>query len=235
MAVLARVTLPDVDGVAADEAVNSFAFAGAAVVADVAAALISFYNDANTTHPLSAYLGSSRSRVANMPLIQIYDITAFLHGEPHGTPIFAESFTLVAPTGTDEPDQVAAVLSYHADVTALPEHGALVSRPTPEEAQDEGAPATFMAKSRPRASLRGRIYFGPLTSAAVSPLGEQAGIFTVDAITALHRLRLAVAGSWGVWSRTYGTISNVTGGWVDDNLGVQRRRKDKATARTAWV
>lgn len=232
--ILCRVTLPDVDGIAADAVTNGFAFASADFTA-AENAIVDFYNGANTTLPISSYIGGNRSRVALSSMIQVYDLAGFLHGEPHGSPVDTFFFTLGAPTTADEPDQLAAVLSYHADVSALPEHGGTAVRPTEEESQDQGAPATYIAKTRPRASLRGRIYIGPLCVACAATSGSLTATFKVDLGQAAHRLRVAVAGSWGVWSRTYGTVTPIMGGWVDDDFGTIRRRRDRTVTRTSWV
>ena len=234
--ILVRATLPDISGVAADAVTNQFVFTSIDV-AGAEAAVIDFYNGANTTEALAGYIGASRTRVANASVIQTYDIGPFMHGEPHGSPLTNDNWTLGAPSGNEMPDQVALVLGIHGDVSALPEHGATVPRPVSEEAIDQGAPGpTYLAKSRPRASLRGRLYIGPCTLASLSALGEVDAQFTTDATQALHRLRLSLGvGAWCVWSRTYGTTTPVIGGWIDLEYGVQRRRKDRTPSRTVWV
>jgi hypothetical protein len=234
--ILIRATLPDVDGLAVDEAVNSFVFASSDVASCVTN-VIAFYNAANSFSALSGYISANRSRVANICMLQTYELTGFLHGEPHGSPIETDLFTLGPPLGTNQlPDQVAAVLSYHATVSALPEHGPIVARPTDEKAQDEGAPPTHLAKTRPRASLRGRLYLGPLASNAMGNTGDLDTAFVSDIQQAAHRLVVAApASTWSVWSRTYGTVSPIVGGWVGHEFGIIRRRKDKTPTVFPWV
>jgi hypothetical protein len=233
-ALYVKATIPDVSGIAADAVTNGFAFAHG-VVADVVTAVSQFYLSANTTAAMSAYFANSRTRVPFACTLQTYDISTFLHGEPHGTPIDTEVFSLLpAFGGFDLPDQVAAVFSYHGILSALPEHGPVATRPTTEAAQDVGAPATHSAKTRPRASLRGRIYFGPLVTDTADAEGQVKSGFEADAFVALHRLKLAAGASWGVWSRTYGTITPVDSGWIDQDFGVVRRRRDRQGLKFTW-
>lgn len=231
---LVKVTIPDVNGIAADAVVNQFAFATSSPT-DAASAVFDFYTHDNTSAKIGAWLGVSRSRVTGACSIQVYELDGFLHGEPHGSPIFMEPWTLPAAFESNQlADQLCAVLSYHAVLSALPEHGPVVSRPTTESAQDQGAPALHSVKSRPRAGLRGRLFLGPLgLTANETVTGDLRDLLIADLKQAAIRLVADVA-AWAVWSRVGGTVSPIVGGWIDKEFGVQRRRTDKARSKLLW-
>lgn len=230
---LVRATIPDVSGIAADAATAQFVFASAGPVA-CEVAVIGFYTTMNTSQAMGGYFGQSRSRVANACTVQTYELDGFLHGEPHGSPISVQQFTLPAGAPTEAPDQCAVVLAYHGILSALPEHGAFATRPSDEKAIDEGAPATHSAKTRPRAELRGRQFFGPLSMQAIDTTsGDVTSTFVTDAKQALIRLA-ADAVAWAVWSRVGGLVTPIIGGWIDQELGVVRRRTDKTRTKLAW-
>lgn len=115
----------------------------------------------------------------------------------------------------------------------------------------------------PKARRRGRLYLGPITSAAV---GVTAGRMHVLAatLTTVANAAAAAAGDqgvnnprWAVFSRAAGqgvpvgqAIANeydysaaelaagyddVVGGWVDNAVDTQRRRGHRSTTRTLWV
>ena len=127
------------------------------------------------------------------------------------------------------------MLGYHGVLSAQPEHGGLVTRPTPDRAVDLGAPPTHQASSRPRASIRGRLYLGPLeTNCLDSTTGNVQALIVADIIAAAKVLASESA-LWCVWSRTYQTATPVTGGWVDLEFGIQRRRRDKVPTRTLYT
>lgn len=92
------------------------------------------------------------------------------------------------------------------------------------------------AKKGPRG--RGRIYLGPLTTAA--------GQVTTGVMRPVQSLRDCLAdrsedmmgstedAAWAVLSRMDGEISQVTGGYVDDAFDTQRRRGIAPTSRKIW-
>jgi hypothetical protein len=149
-------------------------------------------------------------------------------------------FTLPDPGSTGLlPDQLAACLSYGADLTGLFERGPVVTRPTDEEGQDEGAPATHPARSRPAAQARGRIYFGPLSTFALgggAGDGIKAQVLTDLCHAAVDLVSNSASGDqWSVWSRVgAGAIRHITHGWCDARFATQRRRRDKAVERSLW-
>jgi hypothetical protein len=62
--------------------------------------------------------------------------------------------------------------------------------------------------------------------------------FVADATAALHRLATLPIGTgiaWAVWSRTYGTLDPINGGWITFEFGTQRRRRDRSLTRVDWV
>lgn len=230
-----RAALPDIDGLAADDVVNSFAFNAATSPAAVVADVHDFYNGANTHAPLASYIASSRHRAASM-VVKVYDIGGHLDGKHLESPVLIDTSTaLNAPGNPNQlPDQVAAILGYHGVLSALPEHGPAVERPTGDEAQDQGAPAIHSANSRPRASLRGRLFLGPLNLLTIGSDGGLDANFSDDLVVAAKRLAAKPDG-WSVWSRTYQTMVDVVGGWIESELATQRRRRDKTVLRTTYT
>jgi hypothetical protein len=232
--ILVRAIMADAGGLAADAVENSFAFASA-TPAGATAAVLDFYNGANAGgSPVSWWIGNSRSRTLGGLTLEAVVIDGHLDGNGLPSPALITPETLGPSAGNNLPDQVCAVLSYHAIVTALPEHGGIVTRPTTEEAQDMGAPATYGAHSRPRASLRGRIFIGPLSSSAVQLVNGDLDVGAInDFRTAAARL-MGNASAWSIWSKTYSTLTVISGGWVTNEPGTQRRRRDKNVTRVVW-
>lgn len=236
-ALLARAIFPDVNGNAADASVNDFAFDTAHTPAAVAASIIAAFNTVYVLgQTLGSFLGMSRSRVANASLIQVYDITGHLDGSPHGSPVAVVPWTLSGGGfgGNNLPDQLSICLSLHAVLTGILEHGPSASRPTMDEAVDLGAPATHMASTRPRSTLRGRIFIGPITAATQTT----DGLVNSDGFGVAGGFAnglLALEPGWSVWSRTTASLNHIVGGWVDKEYCVIRRRKDRVPTRFVWA
>lgn len=244
---LVTATMPDVSGIPADATQMSFAFNGnggdvgfAAIMAGLVQA---FFNNiaAGATHAIGEYLAGSRSRVANAVLYNTYDLAGHLDGSPHGSPTITAPMTLPAPVNTGLlADQLAAILSFEASLTGILERGPVATRPSTDEAIDQGAPATHSARTRPRASRRGRIWVGPLcsfTQGDVEGSGLKAVVIS-DLQKAAHDLivnSLATVTPWVVWSRVTAATNVIDGGWVDQRFGTQRRRRDKAIERSVWT
>jgi len=236
---LVTVTFEDVDGLPADRVQMSFAALaplGSAGVTDV----INFFNATAVHDKLASYLSKTLSRAANAVSINQYalDTLAKLGGAPHGSPFQTDTFQL-QPDATDIelPNQVAMVISMHADLSSVVELGAASTLPTDEAAQDEGAPATHTGVPHPRARRRGRIYFGPLDQQAKTNAGDPSSNFIADLASAAGTLLGdSVSNGWqlGVWSRRNASVVAVTGGWVDDRFDTQRRRLEGPTSRTTW-
>ena len=90
-----------------------------------------------------------------------------------------------------------------------------------------------------QASRRGRVFIGPLTTAAAVTAGGRPHATLIS--------NLAVAGDtlatsanadttyrWVVYSPTTGGLTTVNNGWVDNAFDTQRRRGLAATSRTTW-
>lgn len=233
---LVRVTLPNINGLTSDEVVNDFVFNAPSSDAAAVTAVKAFYNavpDGFTTS-LDTYISGTISRTV-LSTIQTYDLTGHLDGSPHGSPTSLTTMTLAA-TGVANalPDQLALVLSYHADYGTAFETGPTGAEPTDARARKEGAPATHTGKSRPKSSLRGRLYIGPLNLNGINAAGHLSASTGGIAAEAGQALMTAALG-WCVWSRRLAAVHNIVGGWRDEELGVQRRRKEKAPIKTPWV
>lgn len=89
----------------------------------------------------------------------------------------------------------------------------------------------------PQARRRGRIYVGPLRTAAVAAGGEvQASVVTQLATIGDDFLTATAASAvvWGVYSTVDQDLYAVANGWVDNAFDTQRRRGTTATARTVF-
>jgi hypothetical protein len=117
-------------------------------------------------------------------------------------------------------------------MTGLFEHGPMATRSSPESAVDLGAPATHSAKTRPKASHRGRIYVGPLNDLADNGAAGLTGFIETDLKVAL--IRLASTLGWVVWSRVLASVSTVVAGWIDEQFGAVRRRRLSTGSKIAW-
>lgn len=230
-----RSIMYDVGGLLADAVVNHFTFSAAATAAAAIDRVVDFFTGSNSgASPLSTYIGNSRSRALGGWQLQATDISGHVDGKNLPSPALSTMLQLPAGGNSELPDQCAVVVSYHGVLSALPEHGGGVTRPTSEEAQDQGAPAMYTAASRPRASLRGRIYFGPVTHIGIDDLTGDVSTELIAALSvAATRLTTGTDG-WAVWSKTYSTITPVTTGWIDKEFGTQRRRKDRTVSRQGW-
>lgn len=241
---LAIVRLVSQTGLPADTVEMQFAFSnapqnggsGSSVYGVLDAFLNATYAGVGS---LGSFLaGSLRHDVA--PEVDVYDISGALSGGHRGSPVSVGTLgDLATPSvDTDLPLQAAIGLSYHSDLSGLAEFGATVADlPTPEEAQDFGAPATHSGVSRPKASRRGRMFFGPLNEAAmlssVLRIREPDTDFVNVAKAAMAALASESTG-WSVWSRREAALHQITGGWIANATDVVRRRRLKATTRTLW-
>jgi len=244
---LVTATMPDVSGIPADATQMSFSFDGDASNVGTAAIMsglvANFFTAVATgaTHAIGEYIAASRSRLANAVLLNVFNLAGHLDGSPHGSPTITAPMTLPAPVNTGLlADQLAALLSFEASLTGILERGPVATRPSTDEAIDQGAPATHSARTRPRASRRGRVWVGPLctfTQGDVEGSGIKAVVIT-DLQKAAHDLivnSLATTTPWVVWSRAIAATNVVDGGWVDQRFATQRRRRDKAIERSVWT
>ena len=230
-----RSIMKDTGGLLADAVVNSFTFAASATASAAIARVVDFFTGSNSgTSPLTAFIGNSRSRAPGDWILSATDISGHVDGKNLPSPTLITMATLPAGGNSELPDQCAAVLSYHGILSALPEHGGAVTRPTPEEAQDLGAPATHTAASRPRASLRGRLFFGPVTMTGLDTASGDVHADLIAALSVASTRLMAGTDAWSVWSKTYATIVPISNGWITHEFGTQRRRRDRTTVRDLW-
>jgi hypothetical protein len=232
---LMRATLPNISGMARDEVVNDFVFNAPSTPEAAVLAVKDFYNVAGggATNAVGAWLGSSLSRTTPFT-ISTYDITAHLNGSPHGSPISVDPFTLISNSAAPSlPDQIAVVLSYHAAYGGALETGPSGAIPTDASAIRQGAPATHTGRTRPKSSLRGRLYVGPLVQAAENGVGQVSVTCGGDMAKQAVTLMTAALG-WCVWSRRTASVHNIIGGWTDWDFGVQRRRNVLPRQKVPW-
>jgi hypothetical protein len=197
-------------------------FVIATPTASVFANLSAFYSavPSGAVHSVCFYLSNSVSRGSTMLFIEEYDISGHLDGSDTGPPVNTAhvGLTSAASSTTDLPSEIALALSFHADLTGIPEHSGGL---------------------RPRASRRGRIYLGPFCNMGVvtDPVTGRTSVPTqmqTDIKQAAHALRVAEPG-WCVWSRKLADAFPVVGGWVDDAWDTQRRRGEDPISRSLWA
>lgn len=239
---LITVTFEHTSGLPADRMVNTFAVKTAAAdstaidIDNVLPPFGDFYNllHGTQTARLCAYMSQCLDRGAGRSKIRAYAIPLGPAGGPMGSPLFETDFQLASTGlgGKELPSEVAAVISYHADLTNIPQEA-------PPAAPGE-------KKQRPANRRRGRLYIGPLNDqvcqVGVGGVGRQriGAVPQADMAEAFKGLfaDVAASGSVGatlaVFSRKDHTLRAVTGGFVDDGFDTQRRRGEKAVSRTVF-
>lgn len=204
--------------------INNPGNADAADVADaVRAALLEFFNDPAGAAPISvSQLFSPEIDPASCNFDMYNQPIA---GGPTGSPI--ETRTLPIDdnplSSTALPGQPGVGLSFHADLTGVPEElvvGGVTTRP---------------AQRR-----RGHITIGPVNSgtmtgapARVTDDVRQALVDAADAFMASSHWN-ATGVSWVVYSDADNAARDVVGGFVDNGWETQRRRLPEPTARSTW-
>jgi hypothetical protein len=193
---------------------------------EIVTRLSAFYNStpagATAGFSISDYIGIQVARTAsNCRFVFYFSETIAPVTTPWGSPVRSTNWTIGAPvSATGYPGEVAAAISYHADLTDVPESS---------------------GDTRPAARKRGRIFLGPLTTAIGSNEGvNQDASITSSIRTNLGKSALALRDSnalttWCVYSPTANTVYEVVGGYVDDAFDTQRRRGTKAEIRTVWA
>jgi hypothetical protein len=225
---LATVTLAPTSGIAHDEAVNTFAFGGTGTWGDlqpgVEAALHTCYN------ALGTYIAGSMSHT--VVTFRYYDITGHENGSPHGSPIVVETTGITASAGNPSmaPGVAVCVSLRSSPSSTRAVAGPVVDTPTPESAQDMGAPATHPAPSRPRARTEGRVFIGPLDQGV-----DNASIPGGPKVAALSGMRAAIAGmitaGLCIWSRRDASLYSVLECGTQGLYSYQRLRNPRPTAR----
>lgn len=94
------------------------------------------------------------------------------------------------------------------------------------------------ASGSSQARRRGRVFFGPLNTAALGSGGEIASGARgqIAASAGVLRTTSAAASDWAwiVYSRVGDQGYPVTAGWVDDEFDIQRRRQPRPTTRSTF-
>jgi len=205
--------LNKLSGLPVDQVVNDWYTNTVLDVVGVYNALLTFYQ--------GLYTNFSQSMGGNLTVNQ-YAIpnTPPAPGIGFGPPIGTHTGFIGAPGTAGLPAQVAAVLSFHADFTGVPEHGP--------------------AGTRPRATRRGRVYLGELSTVVLQ--SETTGgkeieftdTFLGQLASAASTLKGTPSLGWSVFSKKNWALYPVVGGWVDDSPDTTRRRKVQADSRTNW-
>lgn len=188
-------------------------------------ALQAFYSDQVTGvgGPIDAFLAGTISRTVGRT-IRFYEKDT---GEKNfGSPIEVETGLPIdaAGTATNLPGEVACVLSYHGDLTDVPEEA---------------------GNTRPAAQRRGHIYIGPFNLGANEGSGTARSrpsptLFNVIAGAAgrlLDTSQGAISWTWMVAhaaDTAAWTVTQVVGGWSDDAWDTQRRRGEDASTRVLF-
>lgn len=91
-----------------------------------------------------------------------------------------------------------------------------------------------------QARRRGRLYFGPMSNASVTPTNGQIATTTLTGFgTAIQNLldasQAATTWYWAIYSPTNQLAIEVSDAWLDNAFDVQRRRGIAATTRTIFT
>lgn len=209
----------------ADRIQNSFAFncsvGDTTQRAAIVTALTNFYNAVPS--------GASQAIANNLspvfatdvaPVCKFYDVTSHLGGSAHGSPVDTISWgaMLGTPGSNALPSEVSICLSYRGDY---------------------GTDTEFGVGARPRARDRGRLFLGPWSTGAivtdtVTKRPTVSSTMRDVIVRAAATLSTPTDPEWCVWSRRSGAFKPVTAGWCDDAFDVQRRRGEKAVARSTF-
>lgn len=202
-----------------------------------------FLNTVHTgqTHKLGEYLAGCISRTTPQ-VMAAYDITSHLDGSPHGSPYVTVSDTVLpAALGDSRGNAQCAVLSWNSsDYTVTPVTGPTGAIPTPESAQDMGAPSTHPGVTRLRQRRSNRMFFGPVEGGAIGVNGDGNAQWTDTFMTDVSANLagfLADAGSniWQGWSRRNADVWSVVEGWVDRGIKIRRHKGFDPNERTTWT
>lgn len=167
----------------------------------------------------------------------VHQILAYITGDltgatPTGSPVSTLAFTMPAASVSDNfPEEVAAVLSYHGDLTDVP--------------AEEVNPSPPPAMIRPAQRRRGRMFVGPVNTTASTESGggypRPNAQFRGDVTSAFTNMYDAINAIGGnvanlcVWSKSDAALYPVFGGFMDDAWDTQRRRGVAPTTRTSFT
>lgn len=231
------ITFHKTTGIPEDDVVNTWHFdtGQAFPTNDVASALnghvAASYNDAaqggGAGAKLLSFYGPQVSR-AVLPTVKTYS------EELGGSPLAVDTMLAMpaAVGGIALPDEVAAVLSFHADLAGVPEE------------QPDGADAG-VGVDRLRSRRRGRVFLGPFGDNAITGnparIHGNLGSAMVDLAVRMGNITNAVLtngavdAKWVVWSKKDGVPRNVVGGWRDDAFDTIRKRGVAPLARSIFA
>lgn len=223
---VAVVTLRRTSGITDDDINNVFTFVDSAATSDSDVAntlttrLTNFYNVINSAAgKVTDYLSEALSRAAGNR-IDYYFTDDFSGATPLGSPVETRSWVLASGSAsTPIPSEVCAVVSFHGNLTDIPERD---------------------GSTRPASRRRGRVFIGPLEQTALvenavtheAELNPTCINVLKGAATDLMNLNDHLA--WCVWSKADAAQHPVVGGYVDNAFDTQRRRGNKATTRSLF-
>ena len=219
----AKVTFP-CGGVPSGKVSNSFNLlwsgTGTPAVSDLdaaQAAISAFYKTAHSPDiALNQFLGVQVQRGLLNTETAFYNVDIGADTNQLGSPVHVVMWDVGgSPSGTAIPNEVACCYSYRADYGTDPEH---------------------LGTQRPRAQDRGRIYFGPLTTASLvnKPGAVSATTYagvSLSLVSSLLKAGTALvsqlsAATWhlAVWSRHDKVYKQAVQHAVDDSFDTQRKR-----------
>lgn len=220
-------SIPAKTGLARDAIVNTWSVVGPDAPTDtqyttLVDAIHGFYATAaaGAAGRVADYFGGSLKTGGTAPFVDVKVYRRPTATGPTGSPVKELQRELdVSPvSASDLPLEVACCLSFHSDLTGVPE--------------ESGA-------TRPRARLRGRVYLGPLNLGALTqdttthrPIVSVG--FRADILLAAQAMKTAMGADWGweVFSRTAWFGSLVNAAYVDDEFDTQRRRQHASLGRS---
>lgn len=188
------------------------------------------------TNAMGHYLASCLDPATT---IRAYDISAHLDGGPHGSPYVSAAITRTATGGDSRGNAQCAVINWHSlDYATTPNNGPVGAIPTPESAQDMGAPATHSGVTKLKARKANRMYFGPLDGSTIGVDGDGNPQFTdtfmTDAQKNFGGFFLTDGFGVHVWSRRDSGVHAIGGGWVDRGIKIRRTKGFSPGTRTTF-
>lgn len=179
------------------------------------------------------------SRAADAVTAKAYDISTFLDGSPHGSPYLTEQVTVSGTGGESRGNQLCAVIGVQsANYLSTPTDGPIGPIPTPEAAQDMGAPATHDGVTKLRSRQSGRYYWGPLDSSVVGVDGNNNPELTGTWQTNLEQNFtgfLLAQGTVRIWSRRNAAVYAIASGWIDNSIATRRKKAYAGAGRTLFT
>lgn len=206
----AQVVFTAKTGQAEDVVVNTFGFNNSQIatknqMADgIRDSLFDFYGTVVEQSGQMIASMISGDLVENVAQIKIYDL-----GDPPPRQVIEREITLAISPGAPLPPEVALCASFYGNGRNLPRQ-------------------------------RGRVFLGPLKASYTELVGPQVRWTEPARTTVAHAMRRLMQGAigrsaqWNVISPTAVTGYQVTNGWVDDAIDIQRRRGTDPTVRTTF-